>query len=215
MTTVEFKYRFNVKLEADANLAPGFTDSEISEYLKMSEKSIIDEYIKNKDYHSIHTLIKESLLTLTLDSTYTPQSIHTFDLPADFYTEIEVKLKNERKFPVTDSSGNFRLGWYPCKRINSEDMSKFFKNTHINDTIYFKEPKFIIGTNLKGNILQDAYSQIPNLSNCLSLKYIKKPVSINIGTSTTSELPELLHNNIVNLAVELAIKSTLVTKLQQ
>lgn len=226
MTANEMRYEFVFGLNSISNnTAPDFEDSEIGLLLSKAQERFVLQY------YSGHNKIKQSL-ELTekgrkdLSELIRSQSINTpspsqsgtfpngvfYDLPADFLFAIQEQL-------IAVSDDDCVNG----KRINIKPMTHDRYNENIINP--FKNPDeslawrldFSEGTNSEKRhelIHGDTYS-----IGSYELRYIKFPSSIVCdldvpANQVDSELNEITHRRIVDMAIELAMEYTQDGRLQ-
>lgn len=215
MTAAELSTRFDIELDAIASgVAPGFLNSEKSQFLTKAEDELIKSFVQLGDYKSIHTLVERIQTTsLSLDNTYTSKVYYI-----DLYTVIpNFRYHISTRALITRTDPTLTSQWVNCESISREDMYKFFENGF--NTPYFKHPKIVLElsegtTQSRLYLILDAYTSIPTPAG-IEVAYVRKPAGIDIDTSATSELPEFLHKDVVSLAVQEAVKSLYISKLPQ
>lgn len=206
MTNNDLKTRFLIGYEFIANnLAPGYTDDEISGFLNQAMDLIVDELYGSKDYANLAELINKGLtdiLSSNQDSEYGLKHAYTTNIDyTDFRWLIHAKAKVERLVPFAINND-----WIECEHISKGDVSDKWITTSINKPIIVY-PKVVWHGNDTGFVvIFDNYSEV----NAFQVLYVKTPNRIDIAANPTgtNELNEKLHQKIVDKAVQLAMKAT-------
>lgn len=208
MTNAELKDRFLIGYEFLANnLAPGYTDSEISGLLTQGMHLLIDELYARNDIANLAELLAKQNYTLqacTLedygDYAYEPTVSIT-----DFRWHVNSKCKIARTEPFAITTAEY----IPCEVINKPIADKWAQ-TSINRPIIIY-PKIIVDQN-SFIILIDSYTTV-TLTNGFQLIYVKTPIDVDVTTGTM-ELHPRLHQKVVDKAIALAMKATDVQRAQ-
>lgn len=215
MTTAEMKAYFLSEYDAATSLsAPGFEDSDISSFLNIAQDNIVTELYKNKEYTKLSELF---CTTSNLPLFSHPNIANGYYLIAlnlssdglvDFFYYIDSRTKITRTNPTITNE------WVPNDFITRDVANKLFK-TALNK-VWFKYPKSFFEMVDNGDtvrlmlvVIVDSYTT----GTYGEVTYIKRPIRINITTSTKSELNESLHQGIVTLAVQEAVKSIKAAKI--
>ena len=218
MTAAEFKAYFLAEYDAATSLsAPGWEDSEISSFLNIAQDSIVTELFKLKDLSKLAELVTTSYF----GNTETHPSISN----GLWLNLTDISLKNEYfyylngKAVITRTNPIITSEWLPLEFVDRVNAHKFFQSSF--NKPWFKFPKIFIDTfdSLDQNtgidtrfvILVDGYTT-KSIAN-VEVTFLKKPNRISITDNTTTNLNESLHQTIVLLAVEQAVKSIKVAKI--
>ena len=211
MTAQEIKTRFLILYDKVASLAaPGYEDDEISEFLNIAQDSEfleIVEGLKKKGFEfnerrkkDLTTIVKEDILTLSTDTSTLPNGF-LFDVPEEVAFVIT-------EFVKVESNTN------PClddKTLNILPYTHDEYRANINNP--FKKP-IDSGWRLDFNGKHELI--LP--SNCTPteyvIRYLKKPIKIDIENDVSSELGTYFIFNIINRAVSLATGITVPTEYQ-
>ena len=134
MTNAELKNRFLVGYEfISNNLAPGYTDAEISGFLNQAMDLIVDELYIKQDYANLAEIIeREDFKVQTCiveefgSSAYITQPSNTF---VDFRWFLNAKAKIKRTLPSPVNEE-----WIECNLINKLEADKWYQ-TSINKPI--------------------------------------------------------------------------------
>ena len=218
MTAAEFKAYFLAEYDAATSLsAPGWEDSEISSFLNIAQDSIVTELFKSGDLSKLAELVTTVYFGATslhpsIDNGVWVDLVDITAKPNYFYY-LNGKASISRTNPIVTNK------WVPFELIDRINASKFFK-TPFNKP-WFKYPKIFIDTfdSLDQNtnvgtrfiILVDGYTST-NIAS-IEITYLQRPDRISITNNTTTNLNESLHQTIVALAVEQAVKSIKIAKI--
>jgi hypothetical protein len=206
MTNAELKTRFLVGYEFIANnLAPGYTDSEISGFLNQGMDLLVDElYSKNDIANIAELLVKENLTLIPASgndiedygtSSYWTALVNNGLTDFRWLTNAKAKIKRTEPFEI-----NYE--WIECEMIEKRFAEKWV-STPINKPIIVY-PKIVWHGFTDGfALICDSYS----LASDLQIIYIKTPTRIDV-TAGTCELNFRLHQKIVDKAIQLAMKAT-------
>lgn len=208
MTVTEVKTKFLIELDAVASgAAPGFTDAEISELVDKAQKDLIQQLAVTKKWDDLYTLIDITTTGLT-SGVYGAKSYMAL-VPANFGYYVLARLKGSRQ-----DLNELADSWYNCDEISYKIADRFI-TTSFNRP-YFKNPVVFLwnedGSTEYYNILIDTYFAA-NVTNSFQLTYVKIPTKFDITTAANLELPETLHENIVEMAVKEAAKSLTLAKM--
>lgn len=211
MTNAELKTRFLIGYEFIANnLAPGYTNGEISGFLNQGMDLLVDELYGKGDIANIAELIEKVSSSLTLYTPGTePEDYGTYvgwlvpyplagiDL-TDLRWVINAKAKVVRNEPF-----GINNEWIACDLIDKKLAEKWV-STAINKPIIVYPKLIWHGTTYGFAVLYDVYSTISELQ----VMYIRTPDRIDVTDGLTCELNHRLHQKIVDKAVQLAMKAT-------
>jgi hypothetical protein len=190
MTNADLKTRFLVGYEFLANnLAPGYTDTEISGLLNQAMDLLVDElYVKNDIANLAEVLVKYNytLQVCTLED-YGAKAYEPTSSVTDFRWHVNSKLKLSRNEPFSIITAEY----IPCEVINKPIADKWVQ-TSINKPIIIY-PKVIIDQN-SFIILTDSYTTT-TLTDGFQLIYIKTPIRLQsyIQDFTRRSLIKQLH----------------------
>jgi len=200
----EFLTRYDA---ATSLAAPGWENSEISEFLNIAQLKIVSEKYATGDLNPISNLIVTASDTAVAHSTLTPNG-YVLDIDSSHPTYlyyIRSRSKLTRTNPVITD------GWIPNDIVGSKTDIDMFLTTEFNKP-WFKYPKAF--TEYDGTsslvVLVDYYTT--DVSE-IELTAIIEPTMIDIDTTTDTDLDLVLHPLIVELAVEEALKSIKFAKL--
>jgi len=210
MTAQEIKTRFLLLYDKVASLAaPGYDDSEISEFLNIAQDSELLDIIeglrkrgfefnerRRKDLSSI---VKEDELVLSTTISTLPNGF-LFDVPE----EVAFVITEFVEVESTNSCLNNKV-------LNILPYTHDEYRANINNP--FRKPEdscWRLDFNGKHELI------LPN--NCTPekyvIRYLKKPVKIDIENDVTSELGTYFIFNIINRAVSIATGVTVPTEYQ-
>ena len=213
MTSAEIKEYFLAEYDAATSLsAPAWEDSEISSFCNIAQDSIVTELFKAGELGRIAELLNTQQLGLTAH----PNIINGYrftltdiDLSTYFY------YVNSRTYVTARTNPVISREWIPNELVDRVNVTKFEQTTF--NKPWFKYPKILIdsvyehGLNeLQYIVLIDGYTSPVDNS---EITYIKKPIRIDITGGITTNLNESLHQMVVQLAVEQAVKSIKIAKI--
>lgn len=204
MTNAEMKTRFLIGYEFIANnLAPGYTDSEISGFLNQGMDLIVDELFNKGDIGNIAELLtKVTPDLIAYEPTSAPEYYGEYSLWCTqdsfsnfrWLTNAKAKVLRTEPFYVNSE-------WIECEMIDKHVAEKWV-STSINKPIIVY-PKIVWhGTTYGFSVIYDAYSSVSEFQ----VIYIKTPTRIDVTTGTC-ELHTRLHQKIVDKAIQLAMKA--------
>lgn len=131
-----------------------------------------------------------------------PYSVNNIDLNARFYT-----LPTDHWFIVQE---RLLISYRDCDDKNVNDTVEVVPITHNEFGKAIKNPFKKPNTTKVLRLMAEGQVEIifdPLVNpGTYHLRYIKQPVKIDLTTNTTSELPEYLHQEIVDTAVSIALE---------
>lgn len=205
------KNEFLARYDAATSLAaPGWEDSEISEFLNIAQHKVITELYKARRFDLISQLVKE---TTEITSATTPALV-TDSLAKNLFTCTLSEI-NDYLYYVQSQSEYTRSAptsvVAPQNQIVNEEIdlrqAAQFLTTVFNKP-FFRQPKCFI-SNDKLKIIGDAYTTIIGLI----ITYVKTPTVIDITSETDTDVNEAIHKDIVESAVLVAIDSIKAAKI--
>ena len=210
MTVSEIKSRFLLLLDAAySQAAPGFEDSEISEFLDKAQKDYVSEAVKNKVYDDIYQLMEVTYVTLNYGHTGNTYSFEVDNILYDYGYYVSSRMKVQRTVP--SMSGVF----VECDLISPDIASNFFTNGF--NKPYFKNPKVFIVTpknqDSKLTIIVDAYTKADSSSNNFEITYIKIPKKVDITTGYGFQINNNVYEKLIEIAVKYAVDSLKTAKI--
>ena len=208
MTTSQIKTRFLIELDAVASgAAPGFTDSEISELVDKAQKDLILQLAKAKKWDDLYTLITKNVSNLASGAYGTKSRVAL--LPNNWGYYVFSRVKGSRS-DIPDAGDV----WYNCDLISPTIADRFITTSF--NIPFFKNPVTFFwdedGSTEEANVLVDSYF-IPASTGAFELTYVKIPTTFSITDAHTLELPETLHDTVIAMAVEEAVKSLKTAKI--
>ena len=134
MTNAELKTRFLIGYEfITNNLAPGYTDAEISGFLNQAMDLIVDQLYEQHDYASLAEIIEKENFKLqqcTVEEfggfAFITQPSTTFT-GYRWYLNSKAKIKRTNPFAINEE-------WIECNLINKLEADKWYQ-TAINKPI--------------------------------------------------------------------------------
>jgi len=159
-----------------------------------------------KRVEDLYTLVKSDRLTVTPNSANNIDSNSVFvTLPNDHWITIQ-ELTN---ITYSDSNGNTATEDVYTKPIQHNDYSKLINNPFAKPT---KEKILRLTTRDGVELLHEPGSTV----NSYKLRYIKEPAKMDVLSTpqVDSELPEQAHQEIVNLAISIALENIESTRIK-
>jgi len=203
MTAVEMKDEFLTRYDAATSLAaPGWEDLEISNFLNIGQLRLVKEKFETKDYNPIsnliitdaaacstHTLITTNAYTLNINTTH-----------PTFLYYLRSRTKLTRTNPVITDD------WIPNDAPGNKTDIDIFLTTAFNRP-WFKYPKAFTEVDDGESVLTVLVDYYTTAVSEIELTAIIEPDTIDITTTTNTNLDLVLHPLIVEYAVEEALKS--------
>lgn len=210
MTAEQVKTRFLIELDAVASgAAPGFTDSEISELVDKAQKDLILQLAKAKKWDDLYTLITKNVSNLASGAYGTKSRVAL--LPNNWGYYVFSRVRGLRQDIPDDSEV-----WYNCDLISPSIVDRFITTSF--NIPFFKNPVVFFwdedGSTEEANIISDihfSFALVP--TNAFEVTYVKIPTTFSITDAHTLELPETLHDTVIAMAVEEAVKSLKTAKI--
>ena len=208
MTASEVKTRFLIELDAVASgAAPGFTDAEISELVDKAQKDLVLQLAKAKKWEDLYTLTTKNISTIS-SGAYGIKS-YVASMPSNWGYYVFSRVKGSRQ-DIPD--GEFV--WYNCDLISPAIADRFITTSF--NTPFFKKPVIFFwdedGGSKQANIIVDSHFT-PTTTGAFELTYVKMPTTFSITSDYTLELPNTLHDTVIAMAVEEAVKSLKTAKI--
>ena len=196
------KDEFLTRYDAATSLAaPGWEDLEISNFLNIGQLRLVKEKFETKDYNPISNLIISTSGAAIAHSTIS--NCYYIDLAAaqaDYLYYLRSRTQLTRTNPIITDD------WVHNDELTNQMHADNFYVSIYNKP-WFKYPKAyteVSETIDSLNILVDYY--VTAVSN-IEITAITKPDTIDITTTTDTNLDLVLHPIIVEYAVEEALKS--------
>ena len=213
MTAAEMKLQFLAQYDAATSLsAPGWEDDEISSFINKATKDIITElYNKKELVHLSNLILTKTNLALTTATGITNASycdIHSYS----YLYFLTGRLKLTRTVSPIITVGEY----IPSEEIDETVAPKFFQTAF--NKVWFRYPKCYLRTPFV-NPNGFTYSTLMFLYDSYTtplygeFTYISVPVSVDIAGGVDSNMNEVLHKDIIDKAVEEAVKSIKVAKI--
>lgn len=210
MTTLEqFIGAFNVKFYAATSVSSmGWTNEELCEFFNSAQLQLIEELAGMGNIDAISDLVTESGEIKVFVPNF---SLGTYKYKVDVSTNLDDyfyylsgTLEISKTNPTAITSEAF-----PLDKISIKDVPNFTATT--DNVTFFKRPKIALGsdTSSKLTIVIDAFTT--NIGN-LVINYIRRPDDFDSSTNRITNLNEALHNRIVSLAVEIAVRTMVNTQ---
>ena len=197
MTTAEMIQNFHLGYDI-ANLeGPGYEDEEILVFLNSAQIIEVMKEVSIKRWTYISKLIVNDILS-TLKPAWSDYNYHTAVTPSeDYIAYVTSKSKISRVgFKVTNGDE-----WVGNILIRKEQQGKYIYST-LNHVILIV-PRVYEEENGTISILYDEHTTFTGTDD-FALEYIKRPIDIEVGVDC--EINEILHERIVNTAIDLGKK---------
>ena len=221
MSTEEFSWRFDVEYNnITSNQAPGLNEAEKSMFLTKAQDEVLKNYYtasskgnttgqgfddSAKRQADFSTLMKVAKCNVTAVTNKIDRRSTAYSFPSDVYIVINESIvttanKDLQVIPLRFDDYTLRMS-KPFKRPNKYQAWRLLNSGSVNDTSSIKIVEIITNS---GDVVKD-----------YNVRYIRKPKPIILGDldgltleglSTTSEceLDPILHEDILQRAVELA-----------
>ena len=221
MTSQQFLEKFRLKTEVVSSYeAPGLLDEEIFDLLNISQKMITLELCNSGKFDSLYSLLTWDGLLLN------PEPIGPFGNNLNVYSG---NFTNEFFYPISGQIAVSRValpttGFIPkyefgntivgLTQISVENVNKFIENPFNQNTVMLNPVYWIDYQNTQNyakiKVILDAVTSLGSFINLpshpnLIFNYIRIPKAISV--TDTSDLPENLHELILEKAVEERNKS--------
>jgi hypothetical protein len=202
MTALEMKATFLTLYDAATSLAaPGWENSEISDFLNAAQTELIKELNFGNKQNLLSAIITD---TSAITSVTTPALVtdtlvkNSFTYDTTALTDFLYYISSQSKYTRTDPTA---IADYIYNEEISFKQASQFVVTPFNKP-YFRVPKVFL-LNKKLRVISDYYTTIT----ALVVTYIRKPLSISIDGTINCELNVALHQDVVQTAVNLAVES--------
>lgn len=207
MTNLEqFIGAFNVKFYAATSIdGMGWTDEEICGFLNSAQLQLIEELAGIGNIDAISDLVTESgEIAVTFSSGTYKYKVDVSTNLNDYFYYLSGTLEISKTDPTAFTDEAF-----PLDKISIKDVPNFTATT--DNVTFFKRPKIALGsdTSSKLTIVIDAFTT--DMGN-LVINYISKPDEFDSSTNGITNLNEALHNRIVSIAVEIAVRTMVNTQ---
>jgi hypothetical protein len=207
MTYEEFIESFNTKFYAATSVdAIGWQEDEICNFLQSSQLQLINKLALEGNFDFLSDIVIEDTIIfdpiVDIDEPFKTKQF--IDLPEDFMHFIGGSLNITKSIPFTGDS------YLPLEKVSLPLAFRFIASVE-NKTL-FSNPKMAlmseVGTR-KIMLVVDAYTTaIKNLD----LTYVKFPEKFDDYTSSITDVNEVLHDDIVNGAVQIAVQTMIKTQ---
>jgi hypothetical protein len=211
MTYEEFIESFNTKFYAATSVdAIGWQEDEICNFLQSSQLQLINKLALEGNFDFLSDIVIEDTIqfgispSFILEITAPYETKQFIDLPEDFMHFIGGSLNITKSIPFTGDS------YLPLEKVSLPLAFRFIASVE-NKTL-FSNPKIAlmseVGTR-KIMLVVDAYTTaIKNLD----LTYVKFPEKFDDYTSSITDVNKVLHDDIVNGAVQIAVQTMIKTQ---
>lgn len=215
MTANEMREEFDIKLDIiSSNSTPGLTDEEVSTMLTNAELNLVKKYLPPKGAVDTAELFRKELAPLYVNATlsesaeqtgvYTSKNGIYWAIPSDHYYTLNL---NALMSSSTDCLNGIEINVKPVTYDEyNTNISNPFKNPDKGTVWALQSSPESNGTTER---IQTLHSNDFTDITSIRISYIKKPEGITVDVSTpanqvSSLLPSIVHQEIVDEAVELA-----------
>lgn len=208
MTAIEMRDEFLTRYDAATSLAaPGWEDAEISTFLNIAQRRLVEELFNAGNLQLLSNLIHTSngvpALSTDIANAYVID-IDTVHPTFLFYVGSRTKLTRTNP-TITDE-------YVPNEKLTDQKISWKFHVTPFNK-VWLKYPKCytdFLEAQKSLVVLVDYYTTAVSE---IELTAVIEPTLIDIDTTTNTNMDLVTHPTIVEYAVEEALKSIKVAKL--
>ena len=211
MTTLtQFIESFNTQFYAATTVdSMGWTNEEICEFLNSAQLQLVEELAAMGNVGGISNLVAE-------ESIVKNANISKYTIPVEAPNNYFYYLTGYVTLNKTNPSANGSI--FPLEKISIVDVPKF--TASVDNTTFFKNPKIALGNNYSksnntGEMFTVVVDSFTSKINSVVINYIIKPKefkSASGNNSTITNINESLHNRIVLIAVEKAVRTMLGTQ---
>jgi len=203
MTAVEMRDEFLTRYDAATSLAaPGWENSEISEFLNIGQLRLVREKYLTGDYNLIANIISTQASAAGTHTLISPNAytLNIFGVHPKFLYYLRSRTKLTRTNPVITDS------WIPNDALSNKSDIDSLLVTAFNKP-WYKYPKAFTEVDDEENVLVALVDYYTTAVSQIELTAIIEPEMIDIDTTTGTNLDLALHPTIVEYAVEEALKS--------
>ena len=214
MTVAEQHVAFKVGFDkTDSSNYPGFEPEEIDLFINLAQDRLVKtRYGGNNLYRTsfeqsqkrtddLRTIIKQTTLTPLSPTSLNKPGGQFFNLPNSVATNdvYWFSIQEEANVIVTDCDGNTSTVKLPVKPITHDQYNKIIKDP-------FNKPD---ETELVRLVSEGAIEVISPVASLVSLvlRYVRKPQRIDVVNAVDCELPDHMHQEVVDVAVSLALEN--------
>ena len=197
MTTAEMIYAFNIGYDI-ANLeGPGYEDEEIIRFLNQAQTIEVMKEVALRRWTYISNLISNEILSTTAIAWGSYDHIKRVTPTEDYigYVSSRSKVIRDTFKPTTGSE------WMPNLFIRKEQSFRYVSST-LNHVILIS-PRVFEDEDKTLTVIYDRHTTFSGTDD-FSLDYVHRPSDIASGVD--SEVNEILHERIVNTAVDIGKK---------
>jgi hypothetical protein len=197
MTTSEMIYAFKIGYDI-ANLeGPGYEDEEIIRFLNQAQEIEVMKEVAVRRWTYISNLIQNEVLSTVPVATYNYISTVSPSEPEEYISYVSSRSKVTRN-TFKSTSGD---EWLGNILIQKEQSSKYVSSS-LNHIILIV-PRVYEDEDRTLTVIYDRHTTLDG-TNDFSLDYVRRPSDIAAGVD--SIVNEVLHERIVNTAVDIAKK---------
>ena len=206
MNYSEFQTEFLTRYDAATSLAaPGWSEPEICEFLNIAQLRVVEERYLARDYNPISNII-QSFQDVAVPHTLLSAGSYTIELPEDYLYYIRSRTQLTRTNPVITDA------WIPNDSIGSKTDINIFLSTEFNKP-WFKYPKAFTEFDDSKSVLVVLTDYYVTAVSNIEITCIVEPEMFNPTGTISTNLDLSVHKQIVEYAVEEALKSIKVAKI--
>lgn len=202
MTATQMLNEFNIRYDAIASSsAPGYDNTDVSGLLNIAQEEVFLAAYEAHEVTEKTTRILEELKVQDPITSFTTSTTHPNAVLVTLPTNLWLITKEEVTISYTDCNGETQ-----SKRIPVDEITDYQYNLNLDNP--FRKPdqtiawRYTTGDRVIELIHDGTYS-----FTTYHLTYLKQPQDIDIDNSINSELPNIVHRDIVERAVRLATAS--------
>jgi hypothetical protein len=212
MTAQEMQYHFELKINQFHSVEKTFTSTDIAVFLNHAQDELVnDRYSKKegnpgsffesdeKNRLELGSLIKNSVITsfVTSDSALHPNGQFA-SLPGDYL----YSLQEMCVVGYSDCNSDSKTGIAKVLPVRHDE---YIMNINSPFNKPYRELVWRMDYGATGTKKHELIHASDNTISSYKLRYLRKPVSINIITGVDCELHESLHEEIVDRAIVIAL----------
>lgn len=197
MTSAEFKVAFETRFYAATTVnGLGWSNDEISEFLNYSQNSLVSAIVESGNLEAISNLIRISEIVI----------------PEHALLKTEVKYPRDDFFKLINATLFINSQPYSMDIIEAKEVYNFIANPQ--NLAIFRKPKIaVIGDGydsyINFSIIQGTYIQ--GTQSKVEFQFVQNPAEIDIDNSITTNLNIVLHDKVVDIAVQKAVETYIKT----
>jgi hypothetical protein len=202
----EFIESFNTKFYAATTVdSMGWEEDEICNFLNSAQIQLINKLALEGNFNLLSDIIVEDTVSMST-AISTPHDTKQFvELPEDFMHFVGGSLEVTKLMPVINTLSFLPLEKVPLPLAFRSIASTENKTLFSNPRIAFMSEVFIN----KAMVVVDSYT---TSIGDIKVTYVKQPEKFDADNSGLTDVNVLLHDDIVNTAVQIAVTSMIGTQ---